>query len=163
MSILNERFLRLLNNLKNTLGLFLISLILSFSHFICSLGFPFIMWEIQVFFSIRGFFFEIREISGKNVGILYQTIGRSPIIRYYDKWENVMFFWILWEKITSWACLLGLGLKLLVHWNALLIILLKSLFKWLAEVVIFCTMEKRGVSSAKSLAVVDKLSDRSLI
>ena len=44
-----------------------------------------------------------------------------------------------------------------------LLILLKSLFKWLAEVLTFCIMEKRDVSSAKSLAVVDRSSENSLM
>ena len=77
--------------------------------------------------------------------------------------EGWQVFWILREKITSWACLLGSGLKLIFHWNAQLLILLKSLFKWLAEILTFCTMEKRDVSSTKSLSVVDRSSDRSLM
>ena len=72
-------------------------------------------------------------------------------------------FWILREKKTSWACLLGSGLKLIFHRNAQLLILLKSLFKWLAVVLIFCTLEKRHVSSAKNLVVIDRFSDGSLM
>ena len=40
---------------------------------------------------------------------------------------------------------------------------IKSLFKWSAEALMFCTMEKKDVSSAKSLAVVDRSSERSLM
>ena len=47
--------------------------------------------------------------------------------------------------------------------NTKLLILLKSLFKWVPEVSNFCTMEKRYVLSAKSLALVDRPSDRSLM
>ena len=64
--------------------------------------------------------------------------------------------------MTSWACLLGSGLKLIFHWNAQLLILLKSLIKWAAEVLISRTSEKREASSAKGLAFVDRSSERSL-
>ena len=33
----------------------------------------------------QGNFFEIRKISGKNQGILYQTIGRNPVIKVQGK------------------------------------------------------------------------------
>ena len=71
--------------------------------------------------------------------------------------------WILQEKIASWACLLGSGLKLIFHWNAQLLIFLKSLIKWLTEVLTLCTMKKRDLSSAQRLAVVDRSSDSSLM
>ena len=72
-------------------------------------------------------------------------------------------FWILQDKITSWACLLESGSKPIFHSNTQLLILLKPLFKWLAEVLTFCTMEKTDASATKSLAVVDRSSDRSLM
>ena len=77
--------------------------------------------------------------------------------------EGWQVFWIVQEKITSWACLGGPGLKHIFHRNFHLLILFKSLFKWLAEVLTFCSMEKRDASSGKSLAVVDRSSNRSLM
>ena len=59
--------------------------------------------------------------------------------------------------------MLGSGWKLIFQWIAQLLILFKSLFKGFAEVLTFCTMEKRDGSYAKNLAVVDRLSDRSLM
>ena len=87
-----------------------------------------------------------------------------------------LFDWLIVEINRRMTCLLGftrennfLGLsawvrlKLIFHWNAQMFIFLKSPFKWLAEVLTFRTMEKRNVSSAKSLAVVDRSSGRSLM
>ena len=67
------------------------------------------------------------------------------------------------EKITSWACLLGSGLKLIFHWKAHCFILERSLLS--SKVVITETWitEKREISSAKSLVLEDKPSDKSLI
>ena len=72
-------------------------------------------------------------------------------------------FLILGEKITSWACLEGSGLKPIFHWYGQLLIFNKSLFKTFADEVISQTTEKREVSSAKSLGFDDNLVDKSLI
>ena len=66
------------------------------------------------------------------------------------------------EKITSCACLLRSGLKLIFHWNAHLFIFFISSFKFFADKVISWTTEKKEVSSANSLGFEIKLSERSL-
>ena len=88
--------------------------------------------------------------------------GLVSLTYHWNKLTNDVL-WILQEKITSWACLLGSGLKLIFHWNAQLLIILKSLFKWLEEALTFYTMKKRDVSSAKSLPVLDRSLERSLM
>ena len=52
--------------------------------------------------------------------------------------------------MTSWACLLGSGLKLVSHWKAQSLILFKSFFSSFTEVVISCVTKNRDVSSASS-------------
>ena len=69
--------------------------------------------------------------------------------------EGRLFFWSLLEKRTFWACLLGSGLKLILHWNAQLLIFFKALFKWVTKVLILWTMEKSKILSAKHLAFVN--------
>ena len=79
-----------------------------------------------------------------------------------DAWETLLLlkrkggwqtFFSFLEKITSWACLLGSGLKLILHWKSLCFILARSLSS--SEVVITNSWirEKREVSSAKSLVL----------
>ena len=60
------------------------------------------------------------------------------------------------EEITSCACLLGSGLKLIFHFFT-------SSFKFFADKVIFWKTKNREVSSADSLGFEIKLSERSLI
>ena len=74
-----------------------------------------------------------------------------------------LVYYISWKKITSSACLLGSGLKLIFHWNAHLFIFFRSSFKFFADKVISWTTENREVSSANSLGFEIKLSERSLI
>ena len=64
---------------------------------------------------------------------------------------------------TSWACLLGSGLKFIFHENPLLLILFKSSSRSFAEVVISWNKEKRDVSSANSLTIEVKPSGKLLI
>ena len=45
-------------------------------------------------------------------------------------------------KITSWACLLGSGLKFIFNWRAQSLILLKSLLKSVVVELIFWATEK---------------------
>ena len=56
-------------------------------------------------------------------------------------------------KMTTWACLLGSGLKLIFHWKAQLLTFFKSSFNPLAEVFISWTTENNDASSAKSIAL----------
>ena len=67
------------------------------------------------------------------------------------------------EKITSWACLLGSGLKLIFHWKAHCFILERSLLSSKVVITESWITEKREVSSAKSLVLEDKPSAKSLI
>ena len=60
---------------------------------------------------------------------------------------------------TCWACLLGLGLKFIFHWNVQLLIFLSSF----AETLISWTAEKNDVSSANSLTTEVKLSGKLFI
>ena len=71
-------------------------------------------------------------------------------------------FWSLWEKITSWAGLLGSGLKPIFHWEAQLFILLKSWFNLFAGECLSFITEKSVVSSANSLGFEIKLSGKSI-
>ena len=69
--------------------------------------------------------------------------------------------WSLWEKITSWVCLLGSGLKFIFHWKAQLSILFKSWFNLFADECLSSVTEKIDVSSANSLGFEVKFSDKS--
>ena len=71
--------------------------------------------------------------------------------------------WRFLENITSWACLLGSGLKVIFHCIVQSLILLISLFNLFADVITSWTTEKREVSSANSLKFVIKSLERLLI
>ena len=55
---------------------------------------------------------------------------------------RVWYLFVLGEKITYFACLLGSELKVIYHWFAQAFILLKSLFKLVADKFILSTTEK---------------------
>ena len=84
----------------------------------------------------------------------------TVLLKFNDGWFGLLSFL---EKITSCACLLGSGLKLIFHWNAHLFIFFRSSFKFFADKVISWTTEKKEASSANSLGFETKLSERSLI
>ena len=65
-----------------------------------------------------------------------------------EGWFN---FRSLWEKITSFACLLIWGLKFIFHWKAQLLIFSKSSFKLIPDWFISYTTEKSEVSPANNL------------
>ena len=67
------------------------------------------------------------------------------------------------EKISSSACLVGSGLKLIFHWNVHSRIFFKSLFRSIFEASKFLTAEKSEVSSANSLGFDANFSDKLLI
>ena len=71
-----------------------------------------------------------------------------------------MIFEFCEKKRTSWACLLGAGLKLIFHGKAQLFILFKSLFKFFADKFLSNITEKRDVSSANSLGFETKFSGK---
>ena len=71
-------------------------------------------------------------------------------------------FFILWLKITSWACLLGSGLKLIFHWKAHLLIFFRSSFNSLAENNDVSSATKFYKSSAKSLILIQNNSGPSI-
>ena len=62
--------------------------------------------------------------------------------------EQLIFFLL---NITSCACLLGSGLKLIFHWKAQSLINFKSLLISLAQVLTSWAMENKEVSSANNL------------
>ena len=62
--------------------------------------------------------------------------------------------------ITSWACLLGLRLKLIFHWNVQLPTIYKSLFNLFAEVFMSCATVKRDALSATKIILDDKSSEK---
>ena len=63
-------------------------------------------------------------------------------------------------KMTSWACLLRSGLKLIFHWKTQSLIFFKLLFSSFAEVVMSCVKEKRDVSSANNFALEDRSPEK---
>ena len=75
-----------------------------------------------------------------------------------ESWDD---FWILWEKITSWACLLGSRLKLIFHCKPQLFAMFKSSFKFFAD--LSNITEKRDVSSANILAFEPRFTEKSFI
>ena len=67
-----------------------------------------------------------------------------------DEYQEFFFF----EKITSFACLVGSGLNDIFELKTQSRIFTKSLFSLEAETLALFTTEKRGVSSANSLTLV---------
>ena len=72
-----------------------------------------------------------------------------------EKGGCVTFFNFL-LNMTSWACLLRSGLKVIFHWKAQSLIFFRLLFNSIADAFISCTTENREVSLANSLAFDDK-------
>ena len=79
-----------------------------------------------------------------------------------DAWETLLLkhkarmlqtFFSFVEKITSWACLLGSGLKLFFHRKAHCFILEKSLLSSKVVITESRITKKREVSSGKSLVL----------
>ena len=72
-------------------------------------------------------------------------------------------------KMTSWACLVVSGLKFIFHWVAQLLILSKSLLRFKSLITLFAEVwmsritENKDVSSAKSFALDERPSVRSLM
>ena len=93
-------------------------------------------------------------------GFWDETCLTGLLLKQMEEW---LIFWSLREKTTFWNCLIESGWKLILHWNVQLLIFFKPLFKWIAEVSISGTMDKREVSSAKSLAFIDISSEMPLI
>ena len=75
-------------------------------------------------------------------------------------WILVVVFLL---KITSWACFVGSGLKLIFHWKAHLFISFRSLLRLLAVLSGSLTVEIKDVSSANNLGLHWRLSDKSLM
>ena len=67
------------------------------------------------------------------------------------------------EKISSWACLDGSGLKYIFHSLALRLTLSRSLFSFCEVLIGSQTTKNIEVSSAKSFTLDSRLSDKSLI
>ena len=71
--------------------------------------------------------------------------------------------------MTSWAYLVVSGLKFIFHWVAQLLIFSKSLLRFkslkrlFADVWMSCITENKDVSSAKSFALDERPSVRSLM
>ena len=84
----------------------------------------------------------------------------NVLLKLNDGWFGLLSFL---EKITSRACLLGSGLKLIFYWNAYLFIFFRSSFKFFAGKVISWTTKNREVLSANSLGFEIKLLEGSLI
>ena len=66
-------------------------------------------------------------------------------------------------KMTSWACLLGSGLKLIFHWKSQSLIFFESLLSSFVEVVMSCVTENRDVSSVNNFALEGSLPDKSFL
>ena len=91
-------------------------------------------------------------------------------------WENVWETYLLLKdkggwvvlldlqlRITLWACLLGPGLKLILHWKVHSLTFFRSLFNSFVEKITSWTTENNNVSSPKKFALKVKLSDKSFI
>ena len=76
--------------------------------------------------------------------------------------DELFFIFNLRLKMTSGACLVISDLKLIFCCVAQLLILSKSLLRLFAEVWMSCKTENKEVSSAKSFALVERLSGKSL-
>ena len=74
-----------------------------------------------------------------------------------------IFLVVFLLKMTSWACFVGSGLKLIFHWKAHLFISFRSLLGLLAVLSGTLTVENRDVSSANNLGLHWRLSDKSLM
>ena len=77
--------------------------------------------------------------------------------------EDESFFFNFRLKNTSCACLVVSGLKLIFPWVSHLPILSKSLLRLFVEVWMSYITENKDVSSAKSFALDERSSVRSLI
>ena len=77
--------------------------------------------------------------------------------------EHKNQFLELRESITSWDCLLGLGLELIFHWKTQWFILVKSSFKFCADNCLLRITEKKDVSSANNLGFETKFSGKSFM
>ena len=66
-------------------------------------------------------------------------------------------------KITSWACLLRSGLKLIFPWKSQSLIFFKSLLSSFAEVVMSCVTENRDVSPANNFVLESSSPDKSFL
>ena len=77
----------------------------------------------------------------------------ETLLKRKGKWQT--FFTFL-EKISSWACLLGLGLKLIFHWKAQCFILARLLLNFAFMITESWITEKRKVLSEKMLILEDK-------
>ena len=92
--------------------------------------------------------------------LILNVFAMMPEKHYYcwnvKGWWQTFFSFL--EKITSWACLLGSGLKLIFHWKAHCFILERSLLSSKVVITESWITEKKEVSSAKSLVLEDKPS-----
>ena len=75
-------------------------------------------------------------------------------------WHALLIFR---EKITSWACLGGSGLKDIFHLLTQRLNLSRSLLSFCGVLMGSQTTKNIGVSSAKSFSLDSRLSDKSLI
>ena len=80
------------------------------------------------------------------------------LLKFNDEWFGLLSF-------LEIACprLLAFGLKLIFHWNPSDFIFFRSSFKLFADKVISWKPTKKEVSSASSLGLKSKLSEKSLI
>ena len=82
----------------------------------------------------------------------WEKVWETLLLLFKTKSEWVdLFDW--WLKMTSWACLLESGLKLIFHWKAQSSTYFKSSFNSLAEVFTSWTTDNNDVSSAKSFRI----------
>ena len=76
---------------------------------------------------------------------------------------GLIFIVVFLRRITSWACIVGSGLKLVFHWKAHLFISFRSLFRLLAVLLGTLIVENRDVSPANNLGLHWRWSDKSLM
>ena len=71
-----------------------------------------------------------------------------------------IFLVVFVVKMTSWACFVGLRLKLIFHRKVHLFISFRSLFKLLAVISGCLTIENRGMSSANNLGLYCQINHK---
>ena len=111
-----------------------------------------------IFFMCSTKFSLMSNVNLRCLGDILFFKGMSLIER--QGWSSFLVFLL---NITSCACLVKSGLKIIFHWKAQLLITFRSLHQIAALDWMSLTTGKRDVSSAKSLQFEDTLCDKSLM
>ena len=128
-----------------------------------------IFWWLQSSCYIYSFFFFFFWICSLKLNLLYSNspkclwVEQVTTFALLNVTEREFSLFDFFEKYTSWACLLGSGLKWIFHWMAQLLITCKSLFVSLCDLYLSETCVKRDMSPAKILQVYRMFCGKSLM